>query len=266
MKTLLPLFFFVLFSQTNYAINPVRDYPRTPKDLGLNYEELKLDTQDGYSLNTWILEPAPEKRKDYTFVLAYGDAGNMSYSLPYAAALVARGYPVVLFDYRGFGHSSYFVMNLNQYYYNEFVTDFETVLQWIKRRQPQQKIGVWAFSMGTMVATLGYKETPFDLLIGEAFVINPLTTALRIQNQKGKTLALPKGAKKVAKRLNKIDIPMLVVCGKTDNITTLQDGKAITDGYPKRKLLAFEGDHLRGAMLLGFEKYLNKIEQMMLKN
>lgn len=266
MKTLAFLLLPFLFLQISYAINPLRDYPRTPKDLGLTYEELKLDTQDGYSLNTWILEPAAEKRKDYTFVLAYGDAGNMSYSLPYVAALVARGYPVVLFDYRGFGHSSDFVMNLNQYYYNEFVTDFETVVQWVKKQQPQQKIGVWAFSMGTMVATLAYKETPFDLLIGEAFVINPLTTAARIQAQKAKSLALPKGAKKVAKRLNKIDIPMLVVCGKTDNITTLQDGKFITDGYPKRKLLMFEGDHLRGVMVLGFEKYLNGIEQMMLKN
>ncbi len=264
MKAFISFYLVFLLLQIGYSINPLREYPRTPKDFNLNYKEIKLDTQDGYTLNAWILKPATENQKNHTFVLVNSDAGNMSYLLPYAAMLLARGYPVVLFDYRGFGHSSDFNMNLDQYYYNEFVTDFETVLQFIKKEQPQQKIGVWAFSMGTLVATLAYKKTPFDVMIGEAFVVDPPTIVERIKLQKNKTLLLPKGAKKVKKKLHRVNTPMLVVCGTKDEVTAVEDGKNITRHNNNRKLLTFEGGHLQGAMVLGFEKYLNKIEEIML--
>ncbi|MFN7117974.1 MAG: alpha/beta hydrolase, partial [Saprospiraceae bacterium] len=148
--------------------------------------------------------------------------------------------------------------------YNEFVTDFETVLQFVKKEQPQQKIGVWAFSMGTLVATLAYKETPFDVMIGEAFVVDPPTTVKRIQDQKNKTLILPKGAKKVKKTLHRINIPMLVVCGTKDEVTTLEDGKMITQHYKNRRLFTFEGGHLQGARVLGFERYLQEIKEILI--
>ncbi|MFN7119905.1 MAG: alpha/beta hydrolase, partial [Saprospiraceae bacterium] len=108
MKAFITFILLSLFFQSGFSINPLRDYPRTPKDFNLIYQEIKLDTQDGYKLNSWTLKPAAENQKNYTFILANSDAGNMSYLLPYAAMLVARGYSVILFDYRGFGHSSDF--------------------------------------------------------------------------------------------------------------------------------------------------------------
>lgn len=246
-----------------YAINPVREYKATPENFGLPYKEQKIKTADGYLLNTWLVEPKEDSGKNYTFVIAYGDAGNMSYQLPYIAALVARGYTVVTFDYRGFGQSSDFEINKEQQYYNEFTTDLITALHWAKQQNSNDKIIVWAFSMGTIMATQAFKKEPFDILVGEGFVVAPPQVVERIKVQKGKTLVLPKGATQVENNIKKINIPMLLVCAKYDTITTLDDCHKITRGFRNRKVLEFEGKHLEGAFVIGLQNYIEKIEKMM---
>lgn len=246
-----------------YAINPVREYKATPENFGLLYKEQKIKTVDGYLLNTWLVEPKEDSDKNYTFVIAYGDAGNMSYQLPYIAALVARGYTVVAFDYRGFGQSSDFEINKEQQYYNEFTTDLIAALHWAKQQNPNDKIIVWAFSMGTIMATQAFKKEPFDILVGEGFVVAPPKVVQRIKAQKSKTLLLPKGAGKVEKNIRKISIPMLLVCAKNDAITTLDDCQKIAQGFPNRSVLEFEGKHLEGAFVLGLQNYIDEIEKRM---
>ena len=65
----------------------------TPDSLGLTYQTLALTTPDHVQLASWVVEPAatvPDRRT--TMVLAYGDAGNMSYWLHQARALSHAGY------------------------------------------------------------------------------------------------------------------------------------------------------------------------------
>lgn len=95
------LLFLVLSSAIHHAsaINPDREYIRTPKDLDLNYESLVVQTNDGFDINTWIYAANPEKDNGKLLLLAYPDAGNMSYFVYHAAILSSHGYTVVTFAF-----------------------------------------------------------------------------------------------------------------------------------------------------------------------
>lgn len=193
-KTLLTLSLLLLYFGLQ-AIDPVREYQLRPEDFKLAYKEVKIDTPDGYRLHTWVMQPESDQRKECTFVIAGSDAGNMGFTLAYAFQLVRRGFTVVTFDYRGFGHSSDFAYNPNYYYHSEYITDFVAVMDWIKEEGLSAKTGVLAFSMGTLIASAGYEPSPYDFLVGEAFIRSPRKNVRRSKRIKGKQLNLPETAR-----------------------------------------------------------------------
>lgn len=66
-------------------------------------------------LAAWLVPPLVGALNQHTtMVLAGTDSGNMSSFLFQARALAAAGYQVLLFDYRGFGHSQAFAIDQNQ--------------------------------------------------------------------------------------------------------------------------------------------------------
>ncbi|MGX7835578.1 hypothetical protein ACWKSR_10550, partial [Campylobacter fetus subsp. venerealis] len=114
-----------------HAINPDREYILTPDSVGWNYEQLLIKTTDGYQLNSWVYEANKENDKDTVLILAYPDAGNMSYFVYHSAVLADAGFTVVTFDYRGFGESDDFEIQREYLYYTEFALDLEAVVDTI---------------------------------------------------------------------------------------------------------------------------------------
>ncbi|MCH7408728.1 hypothetical protein MM239_04930 [Belliella sp. DSM 111904] len=128
------LFTFVFFCiDSTYAINPEREYIRTPATENWNYQQLDIQTSDGFCLNSWIYEANPETDKNTVLILAYPDAGNMSYFVYHSIILAHAGYTVVTFDYRGFGESQDFEIRKELLYYNEFALDLEAVIALFQR-------------------------------------------------------------------------------------------------------------------------------------
>lgn len=251
----------ILINQFGYSINPMKEYTMKPDLFKIEYEEVKIKTKDDYELNTWVMESSNEDKKGYTIVIVGSDAGNMGFSLPYASYLLKNGYDVITFDYRGFGDSSSFNYNPNNYYHEEYVEDFVTIIEWTKTKYERNKIGVLAFSMGTLISSIGYNEIKYDVLVGEGFIKSPAKTVKRVKKEKGKELNLPKSAKQDGKRINKIEIPILIFSSRTDKITTLKDSEQIASKRTNRKVVVFEGEHLRGGYTLGMPNYINEINQ-----
>ena len=74
-----------------------------PAAVGLaSAEPISFQTEDGLTLHGWFL-PARAPERAFTIVVFNGNAGNRSLRAPLATALHARGYGVMLFDYRGYG-------------------------------------------------------------------------------------------------------------------------------------------------------------------
>lgn len=249
----------LLSVQFGFAINPMKEYKMKPETFQLDYQELKLETPDGYKLNTWMMEPIGEVNKNVTIVIVGSDAGNMGFSLPYASYLLRSGYRVVTFDYRGFGDSTEFEYNPDNVYHSEYVTDFETVMNWCKEELKSEKIGVLAFSMGTLVSAIGYSATDYDFYIGEGFILSPQINKARINKIKNKNLFLPGSSIEDELKVQNMDLPTLLFASATDQITTLEDSLEFTNSRKMAKTVEFEGEHLRGASTIGWEKYVMEI-------
>ena len=115
------LFLYLLLAASNaFSLKPEKDYPATPAQYNLSYQEVRIRTKDGVRLNAWVYQTDSTQRNPVTIILAGGDAGNMSYLISYAAGLLSAGYRVVSFDYRGFGQSDDFQISEDHLYYNEF--------------------------------------------------------------------------------------------------------------------------------------------------
>ena len=77
-----------------------------PAQLGLESEDVYLETEDGVRIHAFFL-PArgPDGPADRALLFLHGNAGNASHRLPNAAQLVRLGIHVLLLDYRGYGLS-----------------------------------------------------------------------------------------------------------------------------------------------------------------
>ena len=252
-KVLLIFFLLSTISIAACAINPSREYTTTPDSLGLEYQTLKISTPDGYALNTWIYSPNLEKDNKTVLVLAYGDAGNMSHFVYHAAAFVQQGFTVVTFDYRGFGRSSGFPIRRDFLYHTEFLDDLTAVVAYTNANLPHQKFGIWALSMGTILATLAAagEEAPIDFILAEGFVSDTGQQVSRINTLKGKAVILPEPASRYRRAVRRVKIPLLVFAATEDEITTLTDAEGLVAGKKSpRSVIPYEGGHLRGFQAL----------------
>jgi pimeloyl-ACP methyl ester carboxylesterase len=83
---------------------PSRTIEHSPADAGLAYRDLWFETDDGERLHGWWV-----KRRAAALghvLLCHGNAGNVGDRVLHATVLTAVGFDVLLFDYRGYGHSS----------------------------------------------------------------------------------------------------------------------------------------------------------------
>lgn len=75
----------------------------SPEQFGLRAQDAEMRASDGTRLHAWFL-PASGAAKG-TVLHLHGNAANISNHLPLVAWLPARGYNVLMLDYRGFGRS-----------------------------------------------------------------------------------------------------------------------------------------------------------------
>jgi len=82
---------------------PYGKYVRTPAEIGLKFEDVAIKTQDDVELHAWLLPAAgPECG---TILFLHGNAENISTHIASVHWLPARGFNVLLLDYRGYGSS-----------------------------------------------------------------------------------------------------------------------------------------------------------------
>ncbi len=94
---LLALTAFVRWVEPRIAFFPFPGEAETPRDFGVGYEPVTIDTKDGERLRAWLMTaPAPRAR----IVYFHGNGGNLSNWSPILAGIVRRGYSVLAVDYR----------------------------------------------------------------------------------------------------------------------------------------------------------------------
>lgn len=99
----LGLYFGLPLWQTHLALHPPRLAIESfsPADLGLDYTDVTLSTQDGLTLYGWYM-PATNRA---AVILVHAFNGNRSGTIYHAALLVKHGYGALLYDTRAQGES-----------------------------------------------------------------------------------------------------------------------------------------------------------------
>jgi pimeloyl-ACP methyl ester carboxylesterase len=231
-----------------FAIKPMASYWAKPDTLGLKYQDLTLITSDHVHLAAWLIAPkagAPDQHT--TVVVAGGDSGNMASNIFTAATLSAAGYRVLLFDYRGFGHSEAFAINQNYLYYPEFATDTRAALAEARRRSPGQRVGLMGFSMGSLVGSEAAATTRCDFLVTVAYAASPQNVVAYYQRiRPERPVILPADAASYSQVAPKIKCPWLFIGGTDDKATTLADTMVVAQAATRRQrreVLPVPGDH-----------------------
>ena len=139
---------------TSLFFYPQKKLVRTPAAVGLEYEDIWLETSDGVVLHGWRL---PAIGKPWaTVVHFHGNAENISTHLASVYWLPAEGVEVFLFDYRGYGMSEG-VSELEGLH-----TDVVESVEYVARlkRGTSQCIIVYGQSLGGSVALTALASTP----------------------------------------------------------------------------------------------------------
>ena len=158
-------------------------------------------------------------------------------------------------------------------YYTEFCQDLKAVVDEVDSRFETSKIGVWSMSMGTIITARSFPAicNKIDFIIGEGFVTDTTIIVDRIKLQKDKDLILPEPPLSFSKAVAKIDIPLLILCGSNDIVTTTEDALELKKKTgSKCSVVEYDGEHLGGFIARideGFGTwYINEINSFLEKS
>lgn len=187
-----------------------------------NLEEHEIRVTNDVALHAWYFPTNTDKE---LLLFIHGNAGNVTTRKARAKLFQMAGYPVFLFDYRGYGKStgSPSEKGLNQ--------DVKAVMAYVKEKIKPQKIVLFGESIGAAFAIYLAQYEPVHALILEApfTSIHDMSSALF-------GFRLPKfllsSQLPSIERIQNINYPLLVIHGTNDKVIPFEQGKKIFAASP----------------------------------
>jgi fermentation-respiration switch protein FrsA (DUF1100 family) len=188
----------------------------TPASLGLKAEEVRINSGPGVRLHAWFF---PRHRPLANMLFCHGNAGNISHRIENVAHLLRAGFQVLLFDYRGYGHSS--GLPSEEGLYEDAAAAWSALLDRADASIPRI---IFGRSLGGAVAV--------DLATGvdaDGLIIESTFTSIRTLARLFLPLPLPDLPVKYdsLSKIGDINTPLLVVHGEWDELVSFADGQAL---------------------------------------
>jgi fermentation-respiration switch protein FrsA (DUF1100 family) len=228
---------------------PISEIDRTPKELGLPFEDITFTTEDGVHLNGWFI---PSTEGDLTLLWFHGNAGNISHRLDNIRLLHDKvKIHIFIIDYRGYGRSEGSVSEAGTY------RDASAALQYLRSRKDldPKKIVFYGRSLGAAVAVdLALREeslaliieTPFASIREMAKLIFPCLPVGPFLRTRYDTL----------EKIRKVRGPLLVLHGDQDDIVPYTQGQRIFEAAPEPKeFYTIRGAHHNDTFIVGGDPY-----------
>ena len=151
---------------SNLFFVPMKTLLRSPDELGMDFENVFIDSSDAVRLYGWFLPAEGTARGSILFL--HGNAENISTHIGSVYWLPARGYNVLLLDYRGYGLSD------GQPSLSGAIADVQAALRWLLVRTDNGPIVVLGQSLGgslgvTAIAEADQAKYIDALIIDSAF-------------------------------------------------------------------------------------------------
>lgn len=221
---------FLYFNQRSFIFFPQKPGQTTPADYGVKFNQLFINTSDGFKLSAWHI-PLENPADDTPFLIyCHGNGANLNMLSEVSAIFHSYGWETILFDYRAYGLSTGSFKDLNE---GALYQDASAVFKWVRENYPKRPIIVWGHSLGSAVAAaLGEHHDFTGLILEDAF---PSVKEMAIE----KFPAFPliryllkdefNTSKYLSKRLFK---PVLFIHAEKDSVIPLKYGKAAFEQAP----------------------------------
>jgi fermentation-respiration switch protein FrsA (DUF1100 family) len=230
---------FLFQSRLVYFPNIGRELAGTPRDAGLQYEEVWLETPDGERLHAWFVAASGAKG---VVLLCHGNAGNISHRIEYLTMLHGLGYSSFVFDYRGYGRSSGAPSEAGTYRDAEAAWEYLTA----GRRFDPWRIALLGESLGGSVAAwLAAQQRPAALVLASTFTsvpdlgaeVYPFLPVRLLSRFEYDTRAY----------LLRANMPVLIAHSPQDEIIPFRHGRALFEAAPQpKRFLEMRGGHNDG--------------------
>lgn len=203
----------------------------TPDQLGLEAEEVHLVPEPGVELHAWyISHPQPLA----TLLFCHGNAGNVSHRLENAHYLYLTGFQVLLFDYRGYGHSSGQPSEAGLY------RDAEAAWEHLVARADTTGAPrvIFGRSLGGAVAVeLATRLAAEGVEAVNGLIVESTFTSIHTLARLMFPLPLPDLPVRYDSlaKIGRISMPLLAIHGEQDELIPYDDGLALFEAAPEPK-------------------------------
>ena len=226
-----------------YPDMPGRNLLATPENIGLNFQNVEIVTEDNIKLHGWFI---PYKNAKATVLFFHGNAGNISHRLDSIKIFHRLELNVFIIDYRGYGQSEGKITENGTY------RDAEAAWNYLNAQGINgQQIIIFGRSLGASIATwLASKHTPAALIIESGFTSVPSMGQRFYPFLPIRWLTHFKYDTK--QYVKNISCPVMVAHSKNDEIIPYDEGREIFDNAAEPKqFLEMQGGHNDGFMVSG---------------
>ena len=205
--------------EKRFVFFPTYEVECTPAQLGVAYEDVFFNTEDGIELNGWFVPGTA----DFTWLCFHGNGGNIGHRAAEVLLLHHRlGVNQLIFDYRGYGKSAGAPFEQGTY------RDARAALRYLQERSDvdPSRIIYFGHSLGTAVAVeLAAAAPPLALILVSPFasvqdmarIVFPLLPSGWLVRNRYNSLA----------RIGTIQRPVLILHGEQDEVVPMSQGEKL---------------------------------------
>ena len=214
---------------------PGRTLTLTPANVGMDYQDVSIETADGVTLHGWFIAG----RSSRVLLFFHGNAGNISHRLDSIRQFQDLGLSVLIIDYRGYGQSEGRTTERGVY------RDADAAWRYLIERRGivANDIVVFGRSMGASVASrLAAQHQPLALIVESSFTSIPDIAQDLYPWLPARWLSRLSHATR--DYIQGVRCPVLVIHSRDDEIIPFHHGEAIfASANEPRTLLAIRGTH-----------------------
>ena len=214
--------------EKSFIFFPEKRIFQTPADIGIEYEELMIQTSDGVKINGWFI---PSTNSRTTMLWLHGNAGNISHRVDQLRHFHQQlNVNILMVDYREYGRSEGEVSE--QGTYQDALSSFDYLSG--RPELDSEKIFVFGQSLGAAVAVeLAVQRRIFGLILEAPFT--------SIKDMAKEVLPwLPIGGLLSTKydnfsKIGQIETPVLILHGDQDSTVPYSHGQRLFEAAPQPK-------------------------------
>lgn len=234
---------------------PSREVDATPAAVGLDFEPLQMQSEDGETLEGWFI---PTDAARGTLLYLHGNGGNIGHRVEMLKVFHQLGLNVLIFDYRGYGRSTGAPSEAGTYRDATAAWRYLTEIRHI----PARDIVYFGESLGGSIAAwLAERHPPRALLIYAAFTSVPDMAQKLHPFLPSRLLARFRYDTRAA--LAKVNCPLFIMHSTEDEIVPYAHARALLEAAPQPKqLLPLRGGH-NDALYISREIYVPELDKFL---